>query len=198
MSLRWQQAERLRSKIFSCGYCNNSIASEYGYIQGSNKDGSGVQSGVIYICHQCFSPTFFDERNVQTPGVRTGENVQNIDEETVKKLYDEARDSYSKAAYTASVLCCRKLLMHIAVSKGAETNQKFIEYVEYLSTKNYIPPDATPWVDYIRQKGNEANHEIVIMSEEEARDLISFVGMLLKLVYEFPNKSRLIGAKSSG
>jgi hypothetical protein len=80
--------------------------------------------------------------------------------------------------------------MHIAVAKGADEGKKFIEYVEYLSAKGYVPPDAKSWVDHIRTKGNEANHEIVIMSEEAAKDLIAFVEMLLKLVYEFPAASK--------
>ena len=43
-------------------------------------------------------------------------------------------------------------------------------------------------VDEIRQTGNEANHEIVIMTAEQANDLLSFSTMLLKLVYEFPSR----------
>jgi len=72
-------------------------------------------------------------------------------------------------AFTATVLCCRKLLMHIGVEKGAEKGKNFIEYVEFLSSKNYIPPDGKEWVDHIRKKGNEANHEIVIMGAEMLR-----------------------------
>jgi hypothetical protein len=62
--------------------------------------------------------------------------------------------------------------------------------VEYLSDQNYVPPDGKGWVDHIRKKSNEANHEIVIMKKEDALDLISFIEMLLRLIYEFP--SRLI------
>jgi len=45
-------------------------------------------------------------------------------------------------------------------------------------------------VDHIRQKGNEANHEIKVMTAQDARDLVSFLEMLLKFVYEFPAKIR--------
>jgi len=76
--------------------------------------------------------------------------------------------------------------MNIAVSKGATEGQNFTYYVEFLSDKNYIPPDGKEWVDYIRKKGNEANHEITIMKEEDAKDLINFIEMLLKFIYEFP------------
>jgi hypothetical protein len=91
-------------------------------------------------------------------------------------------------SFTSAVLTCRKLLMHIAVAKGAAPGKSFMEYVEYLDQKNYIPPDGKGWVDYIRKKGNEANHEIKIMSVADASDLITFLEMLLKFVYEFPAK----------
>jgi hypothetical protein len=91
-------------------------------------------------------------------------------------------------SFTAAVLCCRKLLMHIAVEKKAKEGLSFQTYVEYLSEKNYIPPDGKEWVDHIRDKGNEANHEIKIMKKEDAEDLLIFMEMLLKFIYEFPSK----------
>ena len=91
-------------------------------------------------------------------------------------------------SFTAAVLTCRKLLMHLAVEKGAPTGKSFLEYVEYLSQMGYVPPDGKSWVDHIRRKGNEANHEIKIMSSDDAKDLIEFSEMLLKFVYEFPAK----------
>ncbi len=83
-------------------------------------------------------------------------------------------------------MCCRKLLMHIAVAKGAESGKPFEHYVDYLATCNYIPPDARPWVDHIRKKANEANHEINIMTPSDAAELLSFIQMLLTMIYEFP------------
>lgn len=76
--------------------------------------------------------------------------------------------------------------MHIAVSKGAKPGESFVHYVKYLADNNYVPPDARDWIDHIRNKGNEANHEIVIMQRGDAEELISFCHMLLKIIYEFP------------
>jgi len=90
------------------------------------------------------------------------------------------------ASFTSAVLTCRKLLMHIAVERGAEEGKSFHQYVEYLAQKGYVPPDGKGWVDLIRTKGNEANHEISIMSKSEAEELITFLEMLLKFIYEFP------------
>ena len=77
--------------------------------------------------------------------------------------------------------------MNVAVQKAAAENLKFIEYVEYLSNNGYVPPDGKSWVDHIRQKGNEATHEIQLMGKKDAEDLIVFSEMLLKFIYEFPS-----------
>ncbi len=76
--------------------------------------------------------------------------------------------------------------MNIAVAKGAPEGLSFIKYVEYLSENNYVPPDGKEWVDHIRTKGNEAAHEISSITENDAKDLITFIEMLLKIIFEFP------------
>lgn len=183
MNIQWHNINTLTSKSYKCGYCNNTVASEKGFM-GQDRDTGLIMH--VYICHHCQRATFFDLNNKQTPGVAFGEDVKNISDDKIKELYQEARKCFSTNSYTAVVLCCRKILMHIAVEKGAPEGHNFIEYVEYLSTMNYIPPDAKGWVDHIRTKGNEANHEIMLMEEEDAKDLLSFIQMLLKIIYEFP------------
>ena len=61
---------------------------------------------------------------------------------------------------------------------------KFIEYVNYLDTENYIPKNSKKWVDIIRNKGNETNHEIKISDEKEAQQLIKFIEIIITLIYE--------------
>lgn len=78
--------------------------------------------------------------------------------------------------------------MHIAVSLGDKSGRGFIEYVEWLAVNNHIPANAKGWVDHIRKKGNEANHEIILMRREDAKDLLEFSEMLLKVTYEFPSR----------
>ncbi|MCL5104510.1 MAG: DUF4145 domain-containing protein [Armatimonadetes bacterium] len=79
------------------------------------------------------------------------------------------------------------MLMNIAVQECAKEGQRFIEYVEYLGDKGFVPPNGRGWVDYIRIRGNEATHEIAVMSEQDAVALITFIEMLLRFIYEFPN-----------
>ena len=90
--------------------------------------------------------------------------------------------------FTAAILICRKMLMHIAVDRGAKEGLNFFAYVDYLAKNGYVPPGGKGWVDHIRKKGNEANHEIVIMQKDDAEDLLSFIEMLLRIVHEFPSR----------
>lgn len=172
----------IESKEYTCGHCGKGLVSEKGW----RGDVSGRPHSRIYICHYCTRPTFIDYDNEQTPNTKFGGDVEDISEPSVLELYDEARNCMSVSSHTASVLCCRKLLMNIAVSKGAKEGLQFIKYVEFLSDNHYVPPDAKEWVDHIRKKGNEATHEIAIMKREDAEEIISFVEMILRLVYEFP------------
>lgn len=189
LELDWENIATLNSRKYICGYCGNSLVSQKGYIA-RYKHNVNVRA-YIYICHHCDRPSYFDPDNIQTPGHSFGNTVDHITSKEVETLYDEARNCTIVGAYTASVLCSRKLLMNIAVSKGANQGLSFVEYVEHLSNNGFIPPGGEEWVDHIRRKGNEAAHEIKIMVEEDAEDLINFLEMLLKFIYEFPAKIKL-------
>lgn len=183
--MRWQTAQKLSSRSFKCGYCGSPLASEMGWI--AHDDTGRFHAGFIYICHACTHPTFFDlETNKQVPGVVFGNPIKDVPDKSITDLYEEARKCTGAGCYTAAILCCRKLLMHIAVSKGAKQSDTFASYVSYLADNHYVPPDAKDWVDHIRSKSNEANHEIMVMQKEDAEDLLSFIEMLLKVIFEFP------------
>ena len=189
ISLSWASAGTTKSKSYVCGYCGREISSEKGFNATCPKLGN-THVASIYICHACTRPTFFDAGGKQTPGVTFGDSIQDISDESVQALYDEARKATGSGCYSLAVLGCRKLLMHIAVSKGAKPGDSFLSYVQFFSDNNFIPPDAKEWVDHIRKKTNEANHEIVTMPKEDAEELLSFIAMLLKIIYEFPAKVR--------
>jgi hypothetical protein len=131
------------------------------------------------------------------PGVAFGADVNHLPAD-VAGLYREARNCMVVSAFTASVLATRKLLMNVAVSQGAAPNGSFQSYVDFLATKGYVPPTAKGWVDHIRVKGNEATHEIPPITEPDAKDLLTFMEMILKLVFEFPNRVPGHGAATTG
>lgn len=175
----WQAIQLMPPQSYICGFCGNRVSSERGW---------RAEFGPfeIYVCPHCDRPTYF-HIGEQTPGVAPGNEVKHLPNE-IEKLYEEARRTVSVSAHTASVLAARKLLMHIAVAQGAKEGENFLAYVNYLADKGYVPPNGRGWVDHIRAKGNEANHEIKLMNAEDASDLIGFVEMLLKFIYEFPNR----------
>ena len=181
----WRAVQVIETRSYKCGFCGDKVSSNKGYRFSENQDGSGKILGGMNICPSCMGPTIFTPNAIQYPAIALGNNVRNVPQD-LNDLYEEARECTSTGSYTAAVLCCRKILMHIAVDKGAKKGNKFIEYVDYLSNKGYTPPEGKKWVDHIRSKGNEANHEILLMTLEDARDLIHFSEMLLKFIYEFP------------
>ena len=177
----WYDLERLETKTYTCGHCGRLVASDKGY-------SATTQSWVrIYICPWCNNPTYFDYGSEQIPGVAYGEDVGSLPDD-VAALYREARRCVAVSSYTAAVLTCRKILMNAAVDKKAPEGKTFIEYVNYLDEKGYVPPDGRGWVDHIRSKSNDANHEIALMERNDAEELLTVLAMLLKLMYEFPRK----------
>jgi hypothetical protein len=178
---KWGNVGSIGSREFTCGFCGYLVASDRGYYAGQKIDGL---DGRIFVCPHCSKPTFF-LGETPTPGVAPGQDVEHVPKD-LHALYDEARRSVSVSAYTASVLASRKMLMNIAVANGGEAGLTFVDYVAFLADKNFVPPNGRGWVDHIRKKGNEATHEIALMSQADAMELIAFVEMLLTFIYEFP------------
>lgn len=184
MPINWEGSKRISPFAYTCYFCEREIASDQGYTcnKGVNK---------IYICPYCQRPTsIIGETKVPSPAF--GEKVDHLPSD-IEHIYNEARDCIGCNAFTAAVLSCRKILMHISVEKGAKPGGAFAYYVDYLASNHHIPPGAQGWVALIREKGNEANHEIVMMSDKDAEDLVSFLGMLLKFIYEYPGRLPQVG-----
>ncbi|MDI3538255.1 MAG: hypothetical protein PWQ13_278 [Bacillota bacterium] len=181
----WFRVMQVIPFTYVCGFCGDKVSSKEGYYAGPHSDGSGSPIAFIRICPSCKGPTFFSPFGKQFPESPPGNPVAHVPEQ-LYKLYNEARYSIAAGAYTGAVLICRKMLMNIAVNEGAEEGKSFTFYVEYLANKGYVPPNGKAWVDYIRKRGNDANHEIELMTKEDAVSLITFLEMLLRFIYEFP------------
>lgn len=181
----WANVQGMAPRNFTCGHegCGREVASERGWYY--QRPGLSADAW-IYVCPGCRCPTFF-HAGMQVPGVSLGSKVDHLPQ-VVKELYEEARKVTSQGAHTSAVMACRKILMHVAVEKGAAPNQGFVAYVDHLVNNRYVPPNSQPWVDRIRAKGNEANHEIKLMGQQDASETLGFVEMLLKFIYEFPGK----------
>ena len=174
----WHKADNIKTHSFRCGYCDRDVASNRGY----TADGPAA----LPICPRCWLPTLFTTDS-QVPAPMFGAKVESLPD-NVAAVYNEARRCMSVGSCTGAVLLCRKLLMHIAVEKGAKAGETFKSYVSHLADQHWVPPGSEDWVDSIRQTGNDANHEIAIMDRQAAERLISFCELLLKFIYEFPNR----------
>jgi hypothetical protein len=106
-------------------------------------------------------------------------------------IWTEVRTCLGSGANAATVMLCRKLLFHIAVAHDLpEKNDKgrapnFYEAVEHLQQQGLITPKMRPWVNRIKDVGNDANHELTPISAEMALDVATFTEQLLVLAYEF-------------
>jgi Domain of unknown function (DUF4145) len=208
----WVTVQQMVPKHWTCGHCGLNVGGNRGYyrndggqlpgfpphVQG-NQPGSVLPPNIvgdglarILICPTCDRPTYF-EKDRQVPGIAYGSTISHLPPD-VDALYTEARNCMAVSAFTASVLATRKLLMNVAVSQGAEQNKQFYVYVNYLADKGYVPPNAKSWVDHIREKGNEATHEIPAIKEDDAKDMLTFMEMILKLVFEYPQRVPKPGA----
>lgn len=181
-SLSWHNPNGLEPEAYICGYCGHEVGPNQGYYVQQKHDHR------IYICTYCNRPTYFEPEGEQFPGVPYGLEVQHLPDE-VERLYNEARRAMSVNAFTAAVMACRKVLMNVAVQEGADEGQNFATYVNWLADEGYVPAKGRDWVDRIREKGNEANHEIPAIDRTDAEDVLSFTEMLLKVNYEMPARA---------
>lgn len=186
MEIQWPNLTTLPGVDYQCGYCGREVSASAGLA--APNPARGIPGAVpqlwICICPRCSNPTYL-KGGLQVPGPSFGEDVSGLPDD-VGRLYQEARSSASENNFTAATLVSRKVLMNVAVAKGAAENQSFQQYVDYLVEGGVITSDMRPWVDEIRKLGNEATHEIKSITREQAEDLITFLGMLLKIVYEYP------------
>lgn len=191
--MAWRSVTSNEPIDWVCGYCGNIVGGTSGYKRELRADSSEFDHSKIYICPRCERPTAFicsgGGRVDQVPGPMEGSSVQGLPE-TVSALYDEIRKCIQAGANTSAVLSSRKMLMHIAVDRGAAEGMTFNEYIGYLDQAHYIPPDGRAWVDEVRKRSNEQNHEIAIATREDAVQLLDFIEMLLRFIYEFPARIR--------
>ena len=182
--LNWQHAVNQGPRSYVSHFCGDKVASEKGWV--------ATTKYFKYFKHSSsFAPGVISRHSLvqmeSKSSTRVGNLVNGITDKGVEALYNEARDCTMIGANTAAVLLARKLLMNVAVQHGAKPGETFVDYVDYLSSNGFVPPNGRAWVDQIRKKANEATHEIPQITQQDAQQIMIFVEMLLKFVYEFPS-----------
>lgn len=184
----WESPQRLEPHKYTCAYCGALVSSEKGYKFGLGiGDNVREANGGVYICPSCNHPTIISKHPaMQIPGVSPVPPLHHLPD-NIKEIYNEARTCISQECYTSTAMICRKIIMHVAVDKGADPDKNFAYYVNYIKSNHYVPPNSDSWIDPIREKGNEANHEIEPISASTAKGILTFTHYMLLFIYEMPN-----------
>jgi hypothetical protein len=135
------------------------------------------------MCTNCNDASVLAKDGNIYPGVQFGPNIEGLPND-VAQAYKEARLCMSVNAFTACELICRKILMHVAVEKGAKEGETFAAYLSNLESQCYITPPMKGWVDLIRQHGNKATHRVDSPDKARAESTLMFTAELLRLTYE--------------
>lgn len=151
----------------------------------------------VRICPVCDRPSLFVHGTPPQvlPSPLPGATVQHLPD-AVSAIYQEARMAGGAGAYTAAVMLCRQLLMHVAVEKGAadvtdEVSLRrltFAACVDFLDASHFLPPNSRAWVEYLRSRGNEAVHRLVTMTKSDADGVLFLTEQLLRTVYDLPRR----------
>jgi hypothetical protein len=184
------------SDAFTCGHCRalTTTAQRFALFQGAHQQPDAQVA--ILVCTACWRPNYFEgHRQVPAPPVGAGP-VEHLPDHVLSN-YREAIASQGAGAPTGAAILCRKILMNVAVHKGAAPNLHFVDYVDYLVNNHYVPPGSTDWVKHIKDRGNEATHEIEPVTSTDAIELLEFTESLLRYVFELPGKMRARRSQTS-
>ena len=166
---------------FRCGFCGREVS---GAVVAQDP-----QASVLWLqCPNCCSGSVLNFGRI-LPAPEPGGPVQGLPDD-VDEAWQEARQSLGAGAFAASQLVCRKILMHVAVEKGAKTGLSFADYIDHLAAAGYVTPPMRPWVDLIRQAGNSATHDLEPHDEERAVSTLVFTQQLLTLIYAMEHLTR--------
>jgi hypothetical protein len=168
---------------YTCSFCGTRIS---GAVIAA--DATGLPIIKWLWCPECGNPSVLALDGAIYPGVLFGPQIEGLPSET-DAAYNEARRCMSVNAYTASELICRKILMHVAVEKGAKEGDTFINYIGHLENEGFVTPPMKKWVTLIKNHGNDATHILEAPNQNHAESTLMFTAELLRLVYEMEHIS---------
>lgn len=151
-------------------------------------DGSSVWRTDWLRCSACLRGSVTDDGTTypSLKPLREPRGLPDLD----SAIWEETRNCLGVGANAAAVMLCRKLLFHIAVAHGLPAKgpkdraPSFVEAVDHLESQGVITKKMRPWVDRIKDVGNDANHELSPITAEAALDVATFTQQLLVLAYE--------------
>jgi hypothetical protein len=170
---------------YICGHCNTKVSGAVvcGYYEDEEPPIKWL------LCPNCGNGSVLAKDGNVYPGVPFGPNIEGLPED-VLEAYKEARNCMTVNAFTSCELMCRKILMHVAVEKGAKEGDTFATYLSYLEEQGFVTPPMKGWVDLIRRHGNKATHSLESPDKKRAESTLMFTAELLRLIYEMEHISK--------
>jgi hypothetical protein len=172
-------------QLLLCGFCSTKTLStrSIDFV----RPNEALPSVMILFCANCLLPNLLNlADSEQFPQSADLRQLGLAVDPQVRILFNEAVTCHTVGAYTASVLCSRKLLMNVAVSCGAEEGATFREYVDFLTDEGYAPR-RSDWIDIVRQVGNEATHSIALVDRSTSLLMLKFMSGLVQVALELPH-----------
>lgn len=163
---------------------------EYAHLNPCGHCGRGTSALVVHtggqgrflLCTGCQHGTYERDGGIFPPPPMAA-NVLGLPPD-VEAAWMEARLSAGARAYTAAELMCRKILMHLAVDvAGSSAGESFKSYIEDLDEAGYISTGMKPIVEMVKDRGNDATHQLEPSSRAEAEQTLSITQYLLETVY---------------
>lgn len=137
-------------------------------------------------CPACFDGSVRTMTGSVWPVGPAGGSVANLPAD-VAKAWQEARTTHAVAAYTASEIMCRKILMHLAVDvANAKSGDTFKGYIDALDKAGHISAALKPAVEKVKDRGNAANHELPPSTEADSLVTLRITEHMLRGIYEIP------------
>ena len=160
---------------YTCGHCERSVG---GFVIANISD-RPVQ---WLLCPSCGRGSVQHDDTI-LPSLLSISQVGGLPSD-ICQVYDEARKSFAVEAYTGCELLCRKILMNVAVDRGAAEDKSFEHYVDYLKDNGHITASLKDMTDIIRRNGNQSTHKIGQPDPERAEYTIEFTAQILRSIYE--------------
>jgi ribosomal protein S27AE len=178
---------------YRCGHCGHDVT---GLVVARHNDPGRIETAIWLLCPNCGDASVVTKKEELYPAALPGPELMGLPAD-IGNAYLEARKCLGLLAFTACTMMCRKILLHVAVEKGAEAGKPFEFCVDYLQDQGYISHNMKPWVDRIRRLGNEGAHDLEAPSSEAAESALIFTGELLRTVYEMQVLNDRFGSQTA-
>jgi len=165
---------------YTCGHCGAKVAGAVVSMWNSIR---------WVLCTACLEGSVITSTGDVFPGEVFGPLIDGLPKD-VGEAYDEARSCMAVGAFIAAESVCRKILMHVAVEKGAKAGGDFAGYITHLEKEGFVTPPMKPWVDLIRKHGNTAQHKLDPPDKDRAEGTVMFTAELLRLIYEMDHMTQ--------